>query len=407
MEGIRLLQWDTDPILKHMGIRIEKKQTKTKALILQAPGLQFGMTSPRHKSKRPGLTGSWRMIHTHLLRNPPRPLRNWQMFRLDQPHYPAAAKEENWNRFYNVCPPVSKPGGEFLNEARLLGLWEIPTVPVRKAMAENIEKSIDDCMFQWLTGQNPLETFPQLLVFVVPDNNSHVYERINACCDTKYAAMSQVIYSGHINTGNAQAYSNIWLKIAAKLGATTMRAVKLGTEDPKNDRGKRVQLPPDYMKTTGELQRTCPSKLTMMIGADVSHPGALSKSSSFAAITMSMDADCIRYGAVVETNFKTSHGDKGGEANQRALQTAYRQAAAHELNKKAEAMGERGVYDEEDRGAEIPAPKPTKPIGWFFKKRALGQIFWENEDGTKKMPMDRTRDMRPIVRDFNYGMWFI
>jgi eukaryotic translation initiation factor 2C len=88
--------------------------------------------------------------------------------------------------------------------------------------------------------------------------------------------------SAHVMKAQEQYMSNVCMKINAKLGGSTSRAV--GTTLAKIDK--------DFMKIP-----------TMIIGADVSHaaPGVQDQG-SMAAITCSMDSSFTRYSALCDTN---------------------------------------------------------------------------------------------------------
>ena len=123
-----------------------------------------------------------------------------------------------------------------------------------------------------------------LLVFIVLDRNVDVYRRIKKSCDIRFGIPSQVLQAKHVINNQAQYISNVCMKINAKLGGAT--TVTKSTVIPKVA-PKSASIP------------------TMVIGADVSHPapGAGSESAaSFAAITMSCDAQFVKYWASVQTN---------------------------------------------------------------------------------------------------------
>src|SRR6186713_93408 len=122
------------------------------------------------------------------------------------------------------------------------------------------------------------------LIFIVLDRNVDVYRRIKKSCDIRFGIASQVLQAKHVINNQAQYISNVCMKINAKLGGAT--TVTKSTVIPKVA-PKSASIP------------------TMVIGADVSHPapGAGSESAaSFAAITMSCDAQFVKYWASVQTN---------------------------------------------------------------------------------------------------------
>lgn len=125
---------------------------------------------------------------------------------------------------------------------------------------------------------------PNLLFFVVSDRNVEVYRRIKKSCDIRFGVASQVLQGKHVQSASPQYISNVCMKVNAKLGGSTCVA-------------RSVVIP--------KIAPKAASTPTMIVGADVSHPapGAGSAdAASFAAITVSADAQFTRYWAEVNTN---------------------------------------------------------------------------------------------------------
>jgi eukaryotic translation initiation factor 2C len=126
---------------------------------------------------------------------------------------------------------------------------------------------------------NKYQRRPQLLVFLVQDKNSFHYTRIKKSCDCRYGVVSQVMQLAQVIKGNPQYYSNVLMKVNAKLGGCTTSA-----EPAPNSGFKGVKEP------------------TMFIGGDVSHASPGSPQASMAAITVSFDRFGGRYAAACQTN---------------------------------------------------------------------------------------------------------
>ena len=120
------------------------------------------------------------------------------------------------------------------------------------------------------------------MVFILPRKNTENYQRLKRCADLEWGTVSQCVQAAHVKKNADQYIGNVLMKINAKLGGHSFKAMPIASQTATNGR---------YFKVP-----------TMVIGADVSHPGPGSLGASMAAITVSMDRDAIRYGAAVQSN---------------------------------------------------------------------------------------------------------
>lgn len=288
--GVKLLAWETDPYLKHYGIKIDPNPTVTNAKLLQPPDIQFG-TGGAKKVIRPETSGSWILAGTHLHQLPKRPLEWWHVVFLD-----GTQKYCGWDKFFITLKEEYKNlGNKAIISDPSCWYWN----------QTQLETEIDNLMSTFRNVQK-LPQWPQIIVFVVKDRNSWVYDRIKKIMDTKYAVYTQVMQSAQISKNNKKYASNVLLKVNAKLGGTTSRAIRrvegrpittLGPMDPITKRRPQIFPAPNYLNVNPDK-----GLLAMIIGADVSHPAASSNQPSFAAVTMSMDHYACRYTAVTEVN---------------------------------------------------------------------------------------------------------
>jgi eukaryotic translation initiation factor 2C len=260
-EGQGWLNWQADPVMQAFGLKVDPNMLKTKARVLPNPVIQFGGpgTSGQHN---PGTTGRWDLKGKKFLSTNPQPLESWGVcvfnsgrFRLEQ------AQVSNFIQAF--VKAYKAHGGQVRNEN--------PHIFVGPPDAgEAVEQALNR------TG-NQFKKRPQLLIFCVPDKNAFHYLRIKKSCDCRYGIVSQVMQNAQIQKCNPQYISNVLMKVNAKLGGCTARAVsKAGVQDFK-----------------------VPS---LIIGADVSHASPGSVAPSMAALTVSMDRFAGRYAAACETN---------------------------------------------------------------------------------------------------------
>ena len=109
-------------------------------------------------------------------------------------------------------------------------------------------------------------------MFVLPDKDSTTYGRIKRSAECRYGVVSQCMQYAHVQKAQGQYISNVCMKINAKLGGQTGRAVGAKSSGPGG-------------------QFTAP---TAVIGADVSHGAPGAQTPSMAALTLSMDRLGVR-----------------------------------------------------------------------------------------------------------------
>ncbi|OCL04728.1 Piwi-domain-containing protein [Glonium stellatum] len=267
--GVKLLDWANDPYLKHYGVRINPTPAEVKARVLPTPDVCFGANKKIAGSQ--AAQGRWRIDNMKFLTPNSKPLNAWGVCAVqgrggvDEPTARAFIAQ-----FIKI---FEGHGGRFTPEGKQPAFGP-------GSLARGGEMVTDI----WNTTGNKFNTKPQFIVFIVPDRNSEVYKRIKKSCDCRYGVVSQVLQAKHVRDNKAQYISNVCMKVNAKLGGSTSRAVG----------STLARIAPNNAKIP-----------TMCIGADVSHPAPgtdATQSPSFCAITMSQDAGCTRYLAQCDTN---------------------------------------------------------------------------------------------------------
>lgn len=259
-EGKGWLNWAADPIANSFGLKIDPNMTKSNARLLPAPGVKFG-----NKVEQPGTKGRWDLRGKRFLMTNPNELVAWGVgvFRNGRINADKGAID---NFVAGFTRAYRDHGGRVSNQPP-----NIVTLPNDPGQAvETLHQS---------TG-NKYQRRPQLLVFLVQDKNSFHYTRIKKSCDCRYGVVSQVMQLAQVLKGNPQYYSNVLMKVNAKLGGCTTSA------DPAPSSGFKGGF----------------KEPTMFIGADVSHASPGSPQASMAAITVSFDRFGGRYAAACQTN---------------------------------------------------------------------------------------------------------
>ncbi|CAG8942223.1 unnamed protein product [Penicillium salamii] len=252
-----LLQHKNDPVLKAYGMKISETMIKTKARLLPSPEIQFG----GNRKHNPGHLGTWDLRGKKFYKGNDKALARWGVG-FYAGHRKSISMEQTimWAE-------------QFVKTYKLMG-GDIAERPVIKALNEDIGSSVKklyDEIAERFKGE------PQLLIFIVPDKDSWVYLRIKRSADCRYGTPSQVLQSAHCMANKPQYHANVLMKVNAKLGGVTARAV------PKT-------------KTSGVRPGT------MIIGADVTHPMMGVWTPSLAAMSVSANASATRYMGGCETN---------------------------------------------------------------------------------------------------------
>ncbi|KAF2144567.1 uncharacterized protein K452DRAFT_266507 [Aplosporella prunicola CBS 121167] len=269
--GLGMLDWKSDTVLQMYGLKIDPALVKVKARQLQPPTVQFAGNGPHVQPGESG-RGRWQLIGKKFVGKNTAPLKSWGFCIIPASRGgPNDADLNTTRRFAAKFAEVyARHGGQVLTKDPI-------------ALFYNVQR---DEMLQeaWNKVGNTYQQRPQIIFFVVPDRNSETYNKIKKGCECRYGVVSQFVQMAHVVKCQDQYISNVCMKVNAKLGGFTSRAV-----------GNLLKIAPQSAKIP-----------TMCIGADVSHPSPGSPKDgsigSFAAITMSLDTTLTRYAAQCETN---------------------------------------------------------------------------------------------------------
>ncbi|KAI6777942.1 eukaryotic translation initiation factor 2C [Emericellopsis cladophorae] len=261
--GVKELDLPNDRLMKYYGATFEQQFSQVQARILAPPSVDFKVGK-----QEPRFGGRWRLDQGNIKfwKANTVPLKNWGFIALNN-CVPKQALDAFGRKFKQI---LEKHGVVAPTPPMIL---EIP------GNARDTAKSIE-----WAHGEiTKARGYTQLLCIIVGFKNDPSYERIKKNSDCRFGFLSQCMVADHLKkeSGIDQYVSNVAMKVNAKLGGATSRTVSPFGKGP-------TYFPPN--------------RKTMIIGADISHPGPGSETASIAAFTMNMDADANRYGAAVESN---------------------------------------------------------------------------------------------------------
>ncbi|GES81009.1 piwi domain-containing protein [Rhizophagus clarus] len=249
-EGLNILNYRNNEYLRQFGMDISNDMAVVKARVLPTPTIQYqssfepenGAWDLRNKRLATGATlGSWSVL----------------VF-LNEDDLPDGVIEVFMREFVNTCQytglnvPNKHPP---LSRANPIG---------------NIEESLK---LAWLKAGNTAKANPQLILCVLPEIVKELYAEIKRVGETIIGVATQCIQHEHMFKPNKQYCANVCLKMNVKLGGMNsfLRNIPFVGEMP-----------------------------TILIGADVSHPGpGENESPSYAGLCGSMDARASRYAASI------------------------------------------------------------------------------------------------------------
>ncbi len=254
-----MLNWAGDQFLQTYGLKMATDPIQTNARLLPPPGVRFG-----NKVEQPGTKGRWDLRGKTFLTPNPQELSAWGIGVFTH------------GRVKPDKAAIDRFALDFMRAYRTHGGRVSQKPPHIMELPADAGTAVEQ--LHQATG-NAYQRRPQLLVFLVPDKNSFFYQRIKKSADCRYGVVSQVMQLQQVLKGNPQYYSNVLMKVNAKLGGCTTQVVP--------------------HSTSGFKAITAP---TMFIGADVSHASPGSLQASMAALTVSFDRHAGRYAAACQTN---------------------------------------------------------------------------------------------------------
>ena len=264
--GLKAINWGADPYFNHYKMKINDKMITTNARLLQPPEVEFA----KGKTEKPGTQGRWRIDGKQFIQTP-EALKHWGVMVLD-----------NFGRG-SKCPfpAVQQFIVNFIGEYQKYGGTVANRQPVILQGQPDVAKCVETLWETVAKNCKPPER-PQILFFIVNAKSTDPYNRLKKSADCRYGVVSQVMQAAHVQKNQSQYIGNVLMKVNAKLGGFSFRALSAG------------QKP-----NTGFTHFKVP---TMIIGADVSHPGPGSLGASMAAVTVSMDKFGARYAAACQSN---------------------------------------------------------------------------------------------------------
>ena len=266
-QGLKAVNWGNDPYFNHYKMKIDEKMITTNARLLQPPEVEFA----KGKTEKPGTSGRWRIDGKQFIQTPPDALKNWGVMVLD-----------NFGRSRSApFPAVQQFIVNFIGEYQKYGGTVVNRQPKILQGHPDVAKCVE-VLWETIAKECKPPERPQLLIFIVNAKSTDPYNRLKKSADCRYGVVSQVMQAAHVQKNQTQYIGNVLMKVNAKLGGFSFRSLSAGQKPNSGF---------THFKTP-----------TMVIGADVSHPGPGSLGASMAAVSVSMDKYGARYAAACQSN---------------------------------------------------------------------------------------------------------
>ncbi|EIW84641.1 argonaute-like protein [Coniophora puteana RWD-64-598 SS2] len=255
--GLSLLAYGQSEYVRHFGMAVNSAAgpAQVPARVLPPPPLKY---APESKiSKVTPAFGAWNMADKRFIK--PAAIETW-----------AVAIYERQQRFNQQTAQTMVR--DLIKCCQDVGIQVRETNPVIEWFdgQGNIHNQLRGLGAQSMTkNKKP----PTLVVVILPENGNDIYIKVKNFGDVKVGVATQCMKASKCFRAKTQYYANVCLKINVKLGGiNTVTDTQTGTNliaDPRNP--------------------------TIVMGADVMHPGPGSDRPSFTAIVGSVDSNCAKY----------------------------------------------------------------------------------------------------------------
>lgn len=187
-----MLRCHEDPYLKHFGLQIEPRFTRTQGQILQPPVLHFR----NNATISPQYSGRWIVQGKKMFKAGRAPLASWAFLVMEN-----CVDKSSLQRFAGMFRQIyQEHGGLCTAEAMLL------------AAPGNVAHNAAEAL-HWAFEQVKAKTgYPQIIFVVVAARGSDLYGRIKKSADVRFGILSQVLNAGGVQASQKQFISNVCLK---------------------------------------------------------------------------------------------------------------------------------------------------------------------------------------------------
>jgi len=256
-QGFNILNYRQNEYLQQFGLTIKPEMMVVPARVLKPPSLKYG-----DGSRPPVFTpdnGVWNLRDKRVVQGAS--LKAWAVICFESERRLPMPSVQSFIRELTIT--CNDTGMNIINKT--------PPIVYGNPM-DDIEKIVKDA---WYRAGTAAKSQPELILCILPSTATPLYAEIKRVCDTLLGVASQCVQAKHASQAKKQYCANVCLKMNVKLD------------------GANVFLTPDQIPFVTE-------EPTIIIGADVTHPGPgdLSRP-SVATLVGSMDSKASRYAATI------------------------------------------------------------------------------------------------------------
>ncbi|EPY50009.1 argonaute [Schizosaccharomyces cryophilus OY26] len=250
---VRQSAWDKDPYLAEYGMKIASSMMDVSGRILNTPSICYGGNS----IERP-TGGSWNLRGKRFFQPARTPVKSWAVMCFTSTRKLPTVVIENFLNTY--VQTLTGLGIQFSQKK--------PPIMYADVQA-NIEDSLKN---NYRKAEQVSKCPPDYLFFIVDKNAPEPYGSITRICNTMLGIPSQCALSQHIQQAKPQYCANLGMKVNVKLGG--VNTILQAKSNPLGN------IP------------------TLIIGADVYHPGVGSSGVSIASLVGSLNLEGSKYTAI-------------------------------------------------------------------------------------------------------------
>ncbi|KAI0731968.1 Piwi domain-containing protein [Fomitopsis betulina] len=247
----QLFDYAVSDFMREAGLSVGTQPLRVNGRVLPTPGIQYNGEPPFNPPER---SGAWNVVRKQLLK--PCNIVSWAVVVFD-----SGAREETVGAFVKM-----------LNKnMRLLGMTVQNDAIIERGNPHRVWDSLDATAKKAFIGQNP----PTFVLVFLPSSAAEIRRDVKHWGDIRRHVPTQCLRAGKWERLSDQYCNNVALKINGRIGGVNS---KVHTTAP-------------------DLQTIVPPG-TMVVGADVGHPGpGMGNRPSMTGLVASLNVDCTDYAA--------------------------------------------------------------------------------------------------------------
>ncbi|KAH9983910.1 Piwi domain-containing protein [Russula compacta] len=256
------LDYKNSPFFSQIGMQVDLRPMETPARLLQPPDIQYQgsiVDLSAQAEKLTGTHGTWNVVRRQFFRPAPRSL--WTVVSFAPQNFPLSDVEHSVNRLKQCCERLEST---------------CFSAGVLAALNNSIDQALEEALAQLdarITQLGLKQRPPCLVLVVLPDSAAAQRKAVKAWGDVSRQVATQCVKTMKFRNPNDQYCNNVALKVNVKLGGINSHPIS-------------------------QIYAGLNKEPTMIVGADVTHPGpGIMDKPSIASLVSSFDATFSRYAA--------------------------------------------------------------------------------------------------------------